>query len=227
MPCFHEPFMLETLLSQKVLTYVKLWVETVNGEGKNFQFPGLIGRAFFFACGKGTRTLQRFKYYYRDLSITESWAGLGRWGGWAVKEKVLHSSCFFPGFHKKRIFPVLESWQVEHRNLIIRFWFFFKCCMILKKNLFPHFFNTIWKVKNLKRTKITHNLTFGISLFKVAFTFSDSKTRVIDKHCLPKSLFHFSFWSPLPIIQVSEIKIHSKQFCNLSVKAHLFLPPLK
>ena len=56
------------------------------------------------------------------------------------------------------------------------------------KNLFPHFFNTIWKGKNLKRTKITHNLTFGISLFKVAFTFSDSKTRVIDKHCLPEYL---------------------------------------
>lgn len=52
----------------------------VNGEGKNFQFPGLFGRAFFFAFGKGTRTLQRFKCYYRDLSITKSWAVLGRWG---------------------------------------------------------------------------------------------------------------------------------------------------
>lgn len=108
MPCFHEPFTLETLLSQKVLTYVKMWIEMVNGEGKNFSVSRFNWESFLFACGKGARTLQRYKCYYRDLSITKSWAGPGRWGD--VKEKVLHSSCFFSGFHKNRIFPVLESW---------------------------------------------------------------------------------------------------------------------
>ena len=78
---------------------------------KIFQFPGLIGRAFFFERGKNLTEI--YKCYYRDLSITKSWAGLGRWGD--VKEKVLHSSCF-SGFHKNRIFPVLEPWYVENRN---------------------------------------------------------------------------------------------------------------
>lgn len=74
---------------------------------KIFSFQVQLGELFSLPVVKGQEP-------YRDLSITKSWAGLGRWED--VKEKVVHSSCFFSGFHKNRIFPVLESWQVENRN---------------------------------------------------------------------------------------------------------------
>ena len=53
---------------------------------------------------------------YRDLSITKSCADLGGKRK-SCKEQVLHSSCFYSGFHiKNRVSPVLELWQVENRN---------------------------------------------------------------------------------------------------------------
>lgn len=68
------------------------------------------------------------------------------------------------------------------------------------------------------------NLTFGISLFKL-FLYS-----VIAELCpwrsTPES-FPLLCFKLTACHLVSEIQIHSKQFGNSSVKAHLLLPPLQ